>query len=313
MLGLSTTYQIFNERREATLTAIPISTAEALEAVYQKGLAYINIGRWQEAKSQLDMVFELDPDYKQVQAKLREVESKIVEELSSTQQPTSTEVYKTSSDTGVVAYYPFSGNTKDESRNKNHGTVYGATLTADRFGNPNRAYNFDGVDDYIEIPHSDSLNPTNTMSLAAWIIVRQPEFYPAVISKGNVGNYQESYSLFLDPGNQLGFLLNKDSTSTGRDQLIRTTIPLNTWTHVAGTYDGVNMYTYVNGVQVGRTTHVGSIFTNSTPVLIGKSERQLSNYPTSFFNGSIDEVKIFNRFLSAEEVQTIFKESSTDR
>jgi Tfp pilus assembly protein PilF len=90
MVGLSTTYQVLDERREATLTAIPVATAIAIEAVYQKGLAYINIERWQEAKNQLDIVFELDPNYKQVQTKLREVESEIAKEPSSVQQPTST-------------------------------------------------------------------------------------------------------------------------------------------------------------------------------------------------------------------------------
>ena len=50
---------------------------------------------------------------------------------------------------GLVVWYPFSGNANDQSGNGNHATVYGATLTADRFGNPNSAYWFDGVNDYI--------------------------------------------------------------------------------------------------------------------------------------------------------------------
>ena len=50
---------------------------------------------------------------------------------------------------GLVGWWPFNGNANDESGNGNNGTVNGATLTADRFGNANSAYSFDGVDDYI--------------------------------------------------------------------------------------------------------------------------------------------------------------------
>ena len=59
---------------------------------------------------------------------------------------------------GLVAYYPFNGNANDESGNGNDGTVIGATLTADRSGNPDSAYSFNGVNDYINVPHSSSLN-----------------------------------------------------------------------------------------------------------------------------------------------------------
>jgi hypothetical protein len=55
---------------------------------------------------------------------------------------------------GLVAYYPFNGNANDKSGNGNHGTVHGATLTEDRFGNADSAYNFDGVYDYIEIKNT---------------------------------------------------------------------------------------------------------------------------------------------------------------
>jgi len=58
---------------------------------------------------------------------------------------------------GLVAYWPFNGNANDESGNKNDGIVYGASLTSDRFGNMNSAYNFDGINDYIFIKDSSIL------------------------------------------------------------------------------------------------------------------------------------------------------------
>ncbi len=55
-------------------------------------------------------------------------------------------------DSGLVAYYPFNGNAKDESGNGNNGSVFGATLTMDRFGNDRSAYEFNGTDNYISYP-----------------------------------------------------------------------------------------------------------------------------------------------------------------
>src|SRR5437588_12608546 len=69
----------------------------------------------------------------------------------------------------LTAYYPFNGNAQDQSGNGNHGTLNGATLTPDRFGNTNSAYAFEGVDDCIYIPEGlfSATNPAVTISL--WI------------------------------------------------------------------------------------------------------------------------------------------------
>ena len=69
---------------------------------------------------------------------------------------------------GLVAYYPFNSNANDESGNNFNGTVFGATLTTDRFGNTNRAYNFDGYDDEIQVIHAEALNIIGDISLSAW-------------------------------------------------------------------------------------------------------------------------------------------------
>ncbi len=68
---------------------------------------------------------------------------------------------------GLIAYYPFNGNANDESGNGNDGTVYGATLTTDRFGNKNAAYVFDGIDDYIWLGNKAEFKPEK-ITIAAW-------------------------------------------------------------------------------------------------------------------------------------------------
>lgn len=77
MAGSLELYRVQDEQAKATLTAIPTMTAEALEFLYQKGLGYINIEHWQQAKTTLEVVFEIDPNYKDVQAKLIEVEAQM--------------------------------------------------------------------------------------------------------------------------------------------------------------------------------------------------------------------------------------------
>ena len=103
---------------------------------------------------------------------------------------------------GLVASYPFNGNAYDESSNGNNGTVNGASLTTDRFGNANSAYSFDGVDNYILVgdPIPTSLQIQNEITLEAWIYATQ---YPTdnlglIVGSqcdgcGNVGA-----SIFLD-------------------------------------------------------------------------------------------------------------------
>ncbi|HEX2684498.1 MAG TPA: hypothetical protein VHL77_11220, partial [Ferruginibacter sp.] len=70
---------------------------------------------------------------------------------------------------GLKAYYPFSGNANDISGNNNNPVFNNATLTADRLGNPNSAYHFNGTNTYMRIPNSASINMANTMSIALWV------------------------------------------------------------------------------------------------------------------------------------------------
>jgi tetratricopeptide (TPR) repeat protein len=77
--GLLVGYQVLDSQARATAAAIPTMTATALEFNYQKGLGYINTGRWQEARTELESVFEIDPNYKDVQVKLKEVYTRLEE------------------------------------------------------------------------------------------------------------------------------------------------------------------------------------------------------------------------------------------
>ena len=87
---------------------------------------------------------------------------------------------------GLVAYYPFTGNAADSSGNGNDGTVNGATLTTDRFGNADGAYSFNGTSDYIQAPHNNALNfGTGDFTVSGWVNYSSKTGQQKIFNKGN--------------------------------------------------------------------------------------------------------------------------------
>jgi hypothetical protein len=213
---------------------------------------------------------------------------------------------------GLVAYYPFDGNADDASMSGNDGTVLGATATADRFGTPSAAYDFDGIDDYVSIPDAVSLDPQDAMSAAAWFMLRSFSCpYPPIAKKSDA-TQSNGYSLecHFDPedwdGSYLGpsvfFIV--DLTGGGLDEYSGpTSISLDTWHFVAGTYDGTNEEIYLDGVLRNSHEYSGPMSTSPNDLEIG---RDPSN-PSRFFDGLIDEVRIYNRALTTSEVLLLYQ------
>jgi hypothetical protein len=109
---------------------------------------------------------------------------------------------------GLVAYYPFNGNADDESGNKNHGTVYGAQLTTDRFGIPNKAYSFNGSSDFIKVANGAAFNfdKTNAFTLNVWINPHHTQLdYAGILDK--------SHAHILNGNTLKGFILQKALSS----------------------------------------------------------------------------------------------------
>ncbi len=99
----------------------------------------------------------------------------------------------------LIAFYPFNGNANDESGNGNHGTVYGATLTTDRFNQPNRAYYFDGINDYIMVPNSSILQISGEITMSAWFQTRSAKPHANILCKSEVQDPRDGYLMGIDP------------------------------------------------------------------------------------------------------------------
>ncbi|MCH7573898.1 MAG: fibronectin type III domain-containing protein [Candidatus Marinimicrobia bacterium] len=204
---------------------------------------------------------------------------------------------------GLVAYYPFNGNANDESANSNDGTVTGATLTADRYGDASSAYGFDGVDDYVEISDSETLNP-NQIALETWFKTDLLGNRQTIITKdftdGSEPFYQ--YHLEIRTTGTLYFSLSIDGTRRFIDEAF--SITTGRWYHAVGTYDGNTIRLYLNGEEFSTPTVIsGTLDSYSTNLLIGKNLHQ-----GLYFDGTIDDIRIYNRALTATEIRTLYLE-----
>ena len=209
-------------------------------------------------------------------------------------------------DTGLVGYWNLDEGTEktinDISGNDNDGTMILSSIDGKIYGNAEwktgkygNAIDFDGVDDYVEIPNSASLNITgNEISCAAWVYIGDQSNDIGIIAKGPSSN-QESYMLGIQNDEKPRMRVYTDSyaQAVASDPLSQ-----NEWHHLVGTYDGAQIKIYVDGALANSVPKNGSIISSLDPAVIGR--RVLSD--SRFYNGRIDDVRIYNRALYPEEV-----------
>jgi len=185
----------------------------------------------------------------------------------------------------------------DSSGNGNNGTISGATWTAGKIGN---ALSFDGINGYVKAGNKANLNINgNQITIEAWVYPKSlSESY--IVSKFNGDTVTSGYNLLITQSN-IYFRLGDGKT---RYQFAPSHgMSTNTWYHIVALYDGKSMKIYKNGLALpGSTSFSGNISRNSNNVTIG--QRVGNSYR---WNGFIDEVKIYNRALSAAEVLADYK------
>lgn len=205
-----------------------------------------------------------------------------------------TELNETSIMDGLVAYYTMDNlNLIDNSGNNNNGINYGATLATGISGN---ALSFNGTSNYIDCGNITSLNSLSEITVSCWVYSTNFAQDAMLVMKNMVNTVWEMY--LEVPANVWKWR----GGGTGNNMTY--SLPSNNnWHHLLVTQSGINAIMYMNGNAVKANT-ADALGTSSNPVNIGRFADSGGSY---YFNGLIDEVRIYNRALSAAEVKQLYK------
>jgi hypothetical protein len=215
---------------------------------------------------------------------------------------------------GLVGYWDFEnvqgGIARDLSGNGNVGTIFGASTVPGIWrGN---ALSFDGMNDYVSVGDALELNPTFAVTVSAWIKAASVTGYPPIAKKSGLGSTQ-GYGYALEAH------FNPKGTGPGAGLIVSTAGPSAVWPNwadittdhwyfVAGVYDGTWLTTYWGDaantpIALSRVPGSGNIAPSTNPLYIGSDP---SN-PSRFFDGLIDEVRVYDRALTGGEITDVYR------
>ncbi len=221
---------------------------------------------------------------------------------------------------GLVGYWPFNGNANDESGNGNNGTVNTATLTTDRFSNAGSAYSFDGASNYISVPTSSNLNIIGNFSLSSWVklavsTISNPNYEHRFILSKNAGlTGQGTWHFALESQSNQPYQIHYNAdpcfclSSIGG---VNSQVSDLNWHLINVSYNSVNneLKYYLDGILVYTSTQFNYINLNTQyNLLIGKENVGIQG----FFNGKIDDIGIWNRALTQQEITNLYNSVSSN-
>ena len=222
---------------------------------------------------------------------------------------------QTSSTNGLMAYYPFSGNAEDASGHGYHGTVYGAQLAADRFGRAASAFSFNGTDAYIRLPlDAGNLSGSTQATIVAWL-------NPITVSNSGC-IFTHSYNGAFNTCAPLGIIFSTSSLNQlwGSLYLCQSSyssesVPVGRWSQVAMVFNGTEAATNrIRFFQNGKPLNLIALFPTDIPdhvsSLITDTIIGAEDVSWDFFHGSLDDIRIYNRALTATEIQQLYAEES---
>ena len=207
---------------------------------------------------------------------------------------------------GLVAYFPLDGDLTDATSAR-VGSCTAGQCPAPVAGHLGQAYQFDGVDDCITVANDVGLEPAQ-LTLAIWarhaMTNNGSQVSKAVTPTSSVNSWQlETEALSMVP-DSLSFTtydgnMNRFTTSA------MGTVPLNQWQHFAATWDGTTKRLYIDGVQVATSAMAGAPIYGAFAVKIGCDEN--SSVHALFFNGMLDDFQLYDRALTAMEIDMLSK------
>jgi hypothetical protein len=200
----------------------------------------------------------------------------------------------TTIDNSLVAYYPFNGNANDLTDNGRNLAVFDITnLIAGKDNSPNSAYSFDGVGDYLE--YTTDFPSFDNYTISLWAKPASAGTYEAMFSSDNNSGRGFQIDIECDSsGSDCRFHIRK----AGGGNIDLSTARLDDWTFIAFTYDGTNSIGYIDNetpvIDTGGTTEFNRF-------RIGRNRNG-----NTYFTGAIDELRIYNRALTASEISSLY-------
>ncbi len=205
---------------------------------------------------------------------------------------------------GLVAEYRFSGNAEDGSGNGHDGVVHGATLTTDRFGHPDSAYRFDGIDDWIEVAPPPQLS-REALTVSAWARYEPRDFagWTGCIVAQDDGNDEDQSRRVFQLSTDCGRIV-WHRMIHARDPRCRRRVRPGVWYHAVAVHDRGRNLLYLDGVLQDTVEDPLTVHPEQ-PVMIG---RKGTPEPYFFFRGDIDDVLIYDRALGDAEIGELLHE-----
>lgn len=213
--------------------------------------------------------------------------------------------------TGLLVHYTYEGNTQDQSGNNINASIVGSnsSYVDDRFGNTNSALNLDGN------TYTTSGNPpqvgalTNQVTISMWI--RQTPsnwgFVTPLLNKWQNNGLFVGLNSYLAAPNQPNENRVRWRVNNGTVVNSNTNVPFNQWHHIVCTYNGAQLRVYQNGVLTGQANHTGTITNTITNLEFGRQANGLGNV---FYRGDADDVRLYNRALTPDEINVLFNNGS---
>jgi hypothetical protein len=212
---------------------------------------------------------------------------------------------------GLIAYYPFNGNANDESGNGHNGIVNGtgATLTNDRFGNANKAYSFNGTGSYIRVNVNTADWFYNDFSIAVWVNFRNfTNPFPMIIygENDNVEFHGMGPAYSVDEQKRVTFYQQNRAGFTSRIGEMRSSkLNENEWYLITIVKSNLQFKMYSNSSVSASVSSSTNVIMDGTFITIGSRKTDGSDFSV---DGSIDDVRIYNRALSASEIQQLYQD-----
>ena len=231
-------------------------------------------------------IIKLSQEIKELKASCEELKGKI-EELLSGKSPVPTN--------GLIAWYPFNGNANDESGNGNNGTVNGSSLSPNRLNENNKAYTFNGSSS-ITFGKNLNLAPKN-ISVSTWIRIQSLGNEASSILRARFAGYH----LFIQNNGKAYVDLN--TSGNNGNVVSQNRLDDQKWHNIVFSFFDQKLSLYIDGVLQQSDSDIGlEIVYQLTGVSIGKD----GDADKWFFNGQIDDVAIWNRGLTTEEISKIY-------